>query len=308
MTPTTGLYERILVPTDGSEGAETAARGAISIAESVGATVEALHVVPVPDVPAAFEGDYQKEVRAQAEEVVSAVAELGAERGVNVDTSVLTSRDPEHEVIVHCVHEWNIDCVVMGTTGRSGMRRLALGSVAERTVRSAPVPVITFHAEATFPREPARLLVPTDGSDGANAAVDHAIDLAVAYDAALHVLHAVDMRPMARSETPTLYDSLHEIGEAAIEDVRNKAREAGVRSVEASIVSGRPDESIVEYVRQRDIDAVVMGTHGRTGLRRLWLGSVTERVIRASPAPVVAVKPEASVERLPKPEPVISTK
>lgn len=306
MSTGTGLYQRILVPTDGSEGAETAARGAITMAASMDATVVAMHVLSIPDIPGALEADFQSELQRQATERVSRIEDMCDDQGVPVDTTVTSTRDPAHTVIVKYAHEKDIDCIVMGTTGRSGIRRLALGSVAERTVRGAPVPVMTFHADTTFPTVPEQFLVPTDGSDGSAAAVDQAIALAARYDAGLHVLHAVDVQPMAKSETAGLYDSLEELGEDAINDVRERALENGVTRVEASIVSGRPDNAIVEYTKQRDIDAVIMGTHGRTGLRRLWLGSVTERVIRSCRTPVLTVKPEEVREQLSIPDPVVS--
>jgi nucleotide-binding universal stress UspA family protein len=124
------------------------------------------------------------------------------------------------------------------------------------------------------------ILYPTDGSEGAVAALDHALDLAETHDATLDVLYADDD------------------GEAVPEDVlepaRQAAEDAGV-TVNTVTLSGPPHDVIVDYVRDRGVDAVVMATHGRSGLERYILGSVTEKLLRSVDVPVLVV-PLAATE------------
>lgn len=140
-----------------------------------------------------------------------------------------------------------------------------------------------------------RILVPTDGSDVAEAAAAHAVALAAAVGARLDVLYVVDsdaiglVRP-AQLDADEVRTSLEKEGERAAEIVAAAAEEAGVDVVTAIRV-GAPDEEIRDYAEEAEVDLVVMGTHGRSGIGRFLLGSVTERVIRGSGVPVVAVPP-----------------
>ncbi|WP_255198708.1 universal stress protein [Halorarius litoreus] len=141
------------------------------------------------------------------------------------------------------------------------------------------------------------VLVPTDGSDAAEAAVEHAIDHAVRYDAALHVVHVVD--PVTLPPSPNggrILETLERQGRAAIERVAQQAENAEVRTIESAVVSGPPHTGILEYIDEHDIDLVVMGTHGRRGLDRFLLGSVTERVVRLTDVPVLVVHPNPPSE------------
>ncbi|MFC7046373.1 universal stress protein [Halobacteriaceae archaeon GCM10025711] len=133
------------------------------------------------------------------------------------------------------------------------------------------------------------ILLPTDGSDGADAALDHAIDLARRYDATLHVLYVADT---ARYSTVTFEDEVVDVlasGEMAVQEVVERAEADGVTVVDV-VEQGDPVRTILDYVDQYDIDLVVMPTHGRRGADRLLLGSVTEKVIRAAKVPVFTVQ------------------
>jgi nucleotide-binding universal stress UspA family protein len=147
------------------------------------------------------------------------------------------------------------------------------------------------------------ILVPTDGSEGALLAAEHAIGLAERYDAAVHVLAVVDVDDVALA-TPTdtglgdLKSTLRTQAQADIDEVVSMTRaegheteEAIVPDTEETILVGVPHRSIVEYVEDEGVDLVVIGTHGRRGIQRVLVGSVAERVVRTSPAPVVTVRP-----------------
>ncbi|WP_276250642.1 universal stress protein [Haloarcula rara] len=135
------------------------------------------------------------------------------------------------------------------------------------------------------------VLLPTDGSEGTRAAVEHAIDHARQYDAALHVLYVVDARiGVARETTPeVIFEELEDQGRRAIESVQSQARGADVETIEGVVARGDPHQAILDYAAAEDIDLVVMGTHGRTGLDHYLVGSVTEKVVRLSDVPVLTV-------------------
>ena len=135
------------------------------------------------------------------------------------------------------------------------------------------------------------VLLPTDGSEGTRAATEHAIDHARQYDATLHVLYVVDARiGVARETTPeAVFEELEDQGRNAIEAVHSQARAADVETIEGAVARGDPHRAILDYVTAEDIDLVVMGTHGRTGLDHYLIGSVTEKVVRLSDVPVLTV-------------------
>lgn len=139
------------------------------------------------------------------------------------------------------------------------------------------------------------ILFPTDGSAGADAALDHAIDHGKRYDATLHVLYVVENEPpVADAEPATVLESLEEEGEQIMQAARSRAKGAGVESIRGAVVNGTPHEQILEYTDAKDIDLIVMGTHGRGGVERYLLGSVAENVVRTADCPVLTVRrPEA---------------
>jgi nucleotide-binding universal stress UspA family protein len=136
------------------------------------------------------------------------------------------------------------------------------------------------------------LVLPTDGSEGTAAAAEHAAALAEAFGATVHVVSVADERN--RFETPSAglaadaWDEReHERAEIAAEETA--AALPDDVTAESVVVEGVPHEAIVEYAAETDADAVVMGTHGRTGLDHYLVGSVAEKVVRTSPVPVLTV-------------------
>jgi nucleotide-binding universal stress UspA family protein len=144
-----------------------------------------------------------------------------------------------------------------------------------------------------------RILVPTDGSTVAEAAVDHAVDLAEKYDAELHALFVADVDAVSYGLGTEQLDrisqgnfggmtDLRDDAEAATGYVRDNAEPLGVSVVEHH-AGGRPHAVIADYAEEYDVDLIVMGSHGRSGVRRALLGSVTERTLRSTHVPVLVV-------------------
>lgn len=139
-----------------------------------------------------------------------------------------------------------------------------------------------------------RILLPTDGSKGARPAEETAIGLAEIHDATLHVLYIVD-QPTSVSGTgegvpglDNLLDALEQEGQEATGDVVARAADRGIEATSA-VRRGNPHDDILTYAEEHDIDVIVMGTHGRTGVKRALLGSVTEDIVRHSEIPVLTV-------------------
>ena len=286
------MFENILVPVDGSEGADAAIGHAGDIAERFDAAARVLFVADTKrDSVTTIGTEVVDALEEEGEQIVEPVADDLRERGVDCDTEVVQG-DPA-TTIADYAESQGMDLVVMPTHGRDGLSRLLLGSVTEKTVRLSDVPVLTIRthddARTSFPYE--NVLVPTDGSKAAGAAVDEAVDLAAALDATLHAVSVVDDTSLGfdvRSASAT--DDLEDAAEEAVADVAARADEAGVENVSEQVLRGRVHQEILRYVDDNDVDLVAMGTTGRGGADRMLLGSVTERLVRSSPVPVLTVR------------------
>lgn len=134
-----------------------------------------------------------------------------------------------------------------------------------------------------------RILVPTDGSDPSETAVDHAIDIADQYDATVDALFVVDETYPAVSHWDMMVEEEEATGERALDSVGEAGDAAGV-AVERHLRRGVPHEEIVDAADDYATDLIVMGTHGRTGLSRFAnTGSTTERVVRLTAVPTLVV-------------------
>lgn len=147
-----------------------------------------------------------------------------------------------------------------------------------------------------------KILIPTDGSETAEVAVEHAVEMAKRYDAELHALYVVDIDAinfsLGTEQVDRLkagrYDEMEEVkekAEGATGRVAERADEGGVEVVE-EVRPGTPHDAIVKYADNNGIDVIVMGSHGRGGVRRALLGSVAERVLRTTHLPVFVVDVE----------------
>ncbi|MFB6134258.1 MAG: universal stress protein [Halanaeroarchaeum sp.] len=288
-------YETILVPVDGSDCSLRAAEEARTIAEAYDAAVELLSVVDVRSY-----GLSTPEAGMPTAAVEEALVEH-AEDALDDAEAVLEGRSVESEVrhgvpveaVVEYAEEVAADLVVMGTHGHTGMERIALGSVAEGVLREAPAPVVTVREDVERERYD-RILVPTDGSEHAEAAFDHAVDVADRFDADLRVLVVVDPEEIGgwfnAGGLSEEFVERHE--EKARENARRllgRAEDAGV-DAETTVLEGAPHEEIVAYAEDEAVDLIAMGTHGRSGVARVLLGSVTESVVRNAACPVLSVR------------------
>lgn len=139
-----------------------------------------------------------------------------------------------------------------------------------------------------------RILIPTDGSDAAMSAIRTAIDIAETYGATLHVLFIVEPPSSIASAgegfagLDSLLDELEQAGHEITDSVAAQAADSDVETVTA-VRRGTPRDDILTYATQHEIDLIVMGTHGRTGVKRALLGSVTEAVVRHAEMAVLTV-------------------
>ncbi|KAA9395862.1 universal stress protein [Haloarcula sp. CBA1130] len=286
----------ILVPTDGSDGARIGALRGIDLAATVGADLHVLSVIDSrdiePDLDSRAQTERERLFEEEAQQAVDSIAGLGRSHLSGPITTAVESGIP-FQTINDYVETHDIDLIFMGTQGRTGFERAVLGSVAEKTLRTADVPIVTVTPDGDIveigDQRYENILVPTDGSQGAELAIEWGVTIAELYDATVHTVYSVDTGRFDSVEgTAEIHDSLEQTGQEALGRVRERARAADV-SVAGSLASGPAARTILSYIEEHDIDLVVMGTHGRSGLRRYLIGSVTETVVRNAAVPVCCV-------------------
>ena len=286
------MYGDILLPFDGSDGSAEALHHAAEIAHWADATI---HVLFVADTA-------QESLTVVETEVVDALVQEGetvveeAEKtlntlGADYDSDVVQGSPAP--TIVEYAERYDHDLIVMPTHGREGVSRYLVGSVTEKVVRLASVPVLTARMrpdeQLTFPYE--RILVPTDGSAGATRAAEHGLSLAASLGATVHVLSVVDDSSLGPDVRSTVSGQQREqVATDAVKDVVSEAETHGVTDTVRHIEHGDPFEVILGTIDSKDVHAVVMGTTGRRGTDRILLGSVAEKTVRSAPVPVITVR------------------
>lgn len=292
--------KRVLFPTDFSDGSKQAFPQAAFFADWHDAE---LHILNVTGRHRHDYGDTKENfpisTRTLTDWLRRPSESISGTKWPDLESLSITQKQVESsapaERIVAYSEDKNIDLVVMGTHGRRGVDRMLFGSVTEEVVRNSPCPALTVRngAEVVPSKAVRRILVPVDFSDATETAVAHAKELAQTYGAEINLLHVV--------EEP-FYPPAYELGSVdfptndVIERVENQLadiarEEIGYEHVMVHATSGLPPHEILDYVDENDIDLVVIATHGRTGLDRVLIGSVAERVLRQSPKPVFVVKP-----------------
>lgn len=286
----------ILVPTDGSAGAEATIAHATELARTYGAAVHTLYVVDTSGEPPAISGDDREDLLAPSErrgrEATIRITDRAEELDLKAAREVREGT-PYSEILAYA-DEYGVDLLVMGTHGRTGADRARLGSTTERVLTLADVPVLSVRLTDDDGSGPEtisydRIVIPTDGSDGAIRAAETALDVAEKYDAAVDTVYVVDPAPYDLEDASrSIVGLLTEGGRNATETVAEMARDRNL-GVTTAVRRGNPADELLKYVSSVDADLVAMGTRGRSvGSGRL-LGSTTARVVRRSPIPVLSV-------------------
>jgi nucleotide-binding universal stress UspA family protein len=138
------------------------------------------------------------------------------------------------------------------------------------------------------------VLVPIDFSTTADRALEYAIALGQQLHARLTLLHVLDLTPVTMEDmtagmTATLLDDLETDAQHLLQASRERVQRAGLQG-ESLLVQGTPTQTIVDTAGEQGVDLIIMGTHGRTGLAHVFLGSVAEHVVRQGPCPVLVVR------------------
>ncbi|HEU0035604.1 MAG TPA: universal stress protein [Kofleriaceae bacterium] len=289
-------FHKILCPIDFSPGSDQALRIAARLAKESSAELVIVHAWHIPPIAFGSEFTFPTDVIQQLIDDANAGLEQAKGRmrelGITHVSSKLLTGVPWNEIVELAASDGAFDLIVIGTHGRTGLARILLGSVAEKVVRHAPCPVLAVRLDSQ-PRELRHILCPTDFSESSHHAVRLAGELAQSTGASITLLHVLEL-PVAYSGEPHPPELYREIDVRSTELLQKWAaalrRESGAQ-VTTKVRLGWPGaETLAMLDEDSSYDLVVMGSHGRTGIKRALLGSVAEKTVRHARCPVLVAR------------------
>ena len=284
------MYDRLLIPVDGSTGAARAVEYGLSVARATDAAVDLLYVVDT-SIDRLIDPDDGQTLLDRSEKAGRRVTADIQKRAEDLDVDREVRRGRPYEEILAYADERDVDLCVLGTRG-AGDRRL--GSTAERVVTLADVPVVsvpdTEELQHSLPDPLSDIVVATDGSDAAERAADHALEVAERFGATLHAVYVIDSTVYDLEDAPrSIVGLLREGGETVVEEITASAQAVNVPTT-GQVLRGSPASELCEYADGVDAGLIVVGTRGRGGVPDRLLGSTTRRIIRDAGRPVLSLR------------------
>jgi nucleotide-binding universal stress UspA family protein len=295
------MYDRLVIAIDGSDEAQYAARRGLELARVFDATVYALHVVEQKALRLTETADEKTRLRELGAAILDDIEALASELEYPVTTKLAEGKPAVQ--ISEYADEQDADLIVIGRQGMTGLGKRLLGGVTEQVLHQSDIPVFVVPGEdgvSETNKGYSRVLIPTDGSENAEAATPHGVTISQHFDSAIHVLSVVDLQAAggafnAGGLEKEFIERLEVKGQGAVDRVRDEITDIDpdikVRTaVERTTSFEGAAAGVRDYVGNTEIDLVVMGSHGRSNLRRQLLGSVASTVLRTVDVPVLVVK------------------
>lgn len=302
------MFRSLMVPVDGSAFAEHALPSALDLARATDARVHLVRVhqppvLPAPEAPLIVDTDWLAALKEEEQKYLTNLKSLPTLGGVNVETALVEGFPAD--ALAAYARAQEIDLIVMTTHGRGGISRFWLGSVADALVRQAGTPVLLIRPDEEVPEElptmpPIRhILIPTDGSALSQSVLEPALDLGGLTGARFTLMRVLlPLPPMPRpwtagraaAEVEVLQED-RERALAELDAVASPLRERGL-SIECDAVTHpNPATAILDFAATNAVDAIALATRGRSGWARVAMGSVADKVMRASMLPVLLYRP-----------------
>ena len=294
-------FKKILCATDFSDFSNHTISYGVALAKEFEAKLFVSHVIDLSSV--AIYGEFQLDPVGQQNRIMedadTQLKELTGDQPISWEP-LITVGKPADE-ISRVVEEKDIDLVITATRGRSGLKRIILGSVTERLMRTLTCPLLVvnspehkFVSAADQAIKLEKILVGCDFSPDSGQAFKHALSLAQEFQAELHLAHVIE---------PPTQSGLHKEDKPVLEEMQQNYQDLLIRKLkemvpaearnwctpQTGLLEGQPYEEIVTYAESKDIDMIVLGVRGHGLVKTLFLGSTTDRVVRRSPCPVLSV-------------------
>jgi nucleotide-binding universal stress UspA family protein len=282
-----GKYKKMLVAFDGSESSKNALRQAIVLRDLEKSWIKVMAVVPTyeGDIELVGVSNIEKVLRGPREKLIAAAEEVAREESTEVITDV--EQGEAYEKIVDVCDEENCDLIVMGRRGLRRIERILLGSVTARVIGHSAKDVLVVPRDVKLSLE--NILLSTDGSAYSEAALDRALHFAGISKGVLTAVSVVDVYPEFYAEAPEVVEKMEKKAIEIIDKVREKAEKAGVK-IETKVLRGNAAEEIVGLANEIKTGVIFLGSRGRSGLKKIVMGSVAEKVIGLASCPVLVAK------------------
>ncbi len=268
-------WGKLMVCTDGSAEGQNAVAVTLELAQACGSQIFAVQAVEVKAEYEAVAPDLRVALRQEAQKNMEAVKAAAAKLGVTVKT-VNPEAQAAHAAIVAAAEKIGPDLVILGRCGKTALARLLMGNVTARVIGHSPVNVLVVPRGAALSFR--RLLIASDGSAYSQAA----------WKLALSMAQKAASELVAVSVAPEEGDIIR--AKAIIHQMLTEANRAKMPLKGVNPQGLAPDEGIVHQAIRNEVDLIIMGSRGLTGLKKLVMGSVTEQVIGRSPCPILVVK------------------
>jgi nucleotide-binding universal stress UspA family protein len=292
----------IICATDFSDFSNHAVSYAIAFAQEFGAKLYMCHVIDL-----SYAATYGR--RPDPQEVEDQIINYASERlegsigGKPINWEPLISKGRASDEIARMAEEIGVDLAISATYGRSGFKRLVLGSVTERLVRTLCCPLLVVHSpepgfDGTSEQKVKldRILVGCDFSPDSDLSFQYALSLAQQFGCELHLAHVLEttvyrdlLKPPKTSRKDQQHPLCKELDEKLTEMVPEEAHSCC--SPNTTLLAGQPYDELTKYALTHDIDLIVLGVRGHGLMETMFLGSTTDRVLRQAPCPVLSIRP-----------------
>jgi nucleotide-binding universal stress UspA family protein len=294
-------FKNILCATDFSDFSNHTVSYGVALAKEFEAKLFICHVIDLSSV--AIYGEFQLDPVGQQNRIMedanAQLEDLTGNQPVAWEP-LITVGKPADE-IARAVEEKEIDLVITATRGRSGLKRIILGSVTERLMRTLACPLLVMSSPEHDPVGTAdrefklkKILVGCDFSPDSGQAFNHGLSLAQEFQSELHLAHVIEppaQPDLLKGETSVTFEIREDYRDLLTNKLKDMVPEEAGNwcTPQTSLLEGQPYEELVNYAESNDIDMIVLGVRGHGLVKTLFLGSTTDRVVRRSPCPVLSV-------------------
>jgi len=287
------MYKTILVPLDGSALSERVLPIANLLASSLGSSIELVFAIPTPaeGIPEEIKSLARQDGDDYLKKIVNTLSKENGKTAISY--SVQTGHPAS--MIIERAESTDETLILMSSHGYSGIQRLLLGSVAGKVVQATKTPTLLIPANAKNPEgdlvEFKRMIVPLDGSKLAECVLTHAVELCKSLDMELILVRSYNPNfPGSSIRMHDVSKIVHDSAENYIKDKVQELKNKGLKNVSYKVFRGRPTEQITDFAIETSNSLTAMCTHGRNGIGRWMLGSVTNAVIHCSEEPVLVIR------------------
>jgi len=282
------IYKKILIAIDGSETSMHALREFLKFSKTENFSITVVSVIPAyeGDLASMWTDNITSSMKKACDVSLAEALKIAVEEGVPIET--ICEEGEIYERIIELADAENYDLIVMGKKGMSLIEKAFVGSVTSRVIGYSrqDVLVIPYGAKVSWKN----ILIATDGSLYGEAAARKAIEIAARYHSEMKALSVVDVTVEFMLRANEVYESLVAKAKEFTNGIKEKASAAGVKA-ETLVRDGEVYKVIIDTAKEHQTDMIVMGSLGRTGIKRLLMGSTAERVLGHATFPVLIVKP-----------------